>query len=217
MTCRRGDGDFTRAIAITHEIDKLDKTSSLGPIMRGRLFATLDKPREVAQAYADALERDAGRSNSRSACCSGRLSSRTTEPDEALRQANLVLAVEKNRLDAVLLQARALAESGATPTEKSARQKEAIARLEQAIKANPSFDDAYHTLAEIHLKHQDRTAAIAVLKDDLKANPDDGIAAGQLVQLLAERQPGGRPAAPADLAEARRIADEVLAAMPRAT
>ncbi len=129
-------------------------------------------------------------------------------PDEALRQANLVLSVEKNRLDAILLQARALAESGATPSERAARHKEAIARLEQVIKANPSFDGAYHTLADVLLKHKDRATAIAVLRNDLQANPDDGIAAGELVQLFAERQPGGRPPAPADLAEARRIAAE---------
>jgi tetratricopeptide (TPR) repeat protein len=203
------DGDITRAIAITHEIDKMDRSSTLGAILRARVFSSLEKPREVVQAYADALERERGPKQLEIRILLGQAQLKNNQPDEALRQANLVLAVEKNRLDAVLLQGRALAESGATLTEKAARRKEATARLEQVIHDNPSFDDAYHTLAEIHLKHQDRSAAIAVLRDDLRANPEDGIAAGQLVQLFAERQPGGRPPAPADLAEARRIADEV--------
>ncbi len=62
-----------------------------------------------------------------------------------------MLTVEKNRLEAMLLQARALSESGATPSEKAARGQEAIARLEQVIKGNPTFAEAYQTLAEIHL------------------------------------------------------------------
>ena len=67
-------------------------------------------------------------------------------------------------------------------------------RLQALIKDNPAFADAYRALAEIHLKASDRAAAIAVLKDDLKANPEDAGAAGQLVQLLSERR-AGRPAA----------------------
>ena len=48
-----------------------------------------------------------------------------------------------------------------------------------------------------------------MLKDDLRANPEDAGAAGQLVQLLSERRPDGQPPAEADLAEARRIAEEI--------
>ncbi len=203
------DGDLTRAVAITREIDKLDQSSSLGCIMRARVYANADKPREVAEAYADALERERGSQQLNIRILLGQAQLKNNQPDEALRQANLVLTVEKNRIDAILLQARALAETGATPSEKTARAKEAIGHLEQLIKANPSFDEAYHVLAEIHLKRQERTAAIAVLKDDLKANPDDSGAAGQLVQLYAERQPGGAAPSAADLDEARRIAAEV--------
>jgi cellulose synthase operon protein C len=203
------DGDLTRAVAITREIDKMDKSSSLGSIMRARVYANADKPREVAQAYADAIERERGPQLIDLRILLGQAQLKNNQPDEALAQANLVLTVEKDRPEAVLLKARALVETGSTPSEKTARRKEAIAGLERAIKANPSFDDAYHTLADIHLKQQERTVAITVLKDDLKANPDDGIAAGQLVQLLADRQAGVRPSAAADLAEARRIAAEV--------
>ncbi len=127
---------------------------------------------------------------------------------------------EKNRPDALLLWARAMTETGATTSEQESHRHEAIARLEQAIKDNPTFAEAYHTLAEIHLKHPsdaapggaskgDRAAAIAVLKAGLQAIPDDGVAAGQLVQLLAERPAGGPAPAEADLVEARRLADEV--------
>ena len=107
------------------------------------------------------------------------------DADDALRQANMVLDVEKNRLDARLLQARALAESGTTPTEKDQQQRQAIARLEAVTKANPRFEDAFHTLAEIQFKRGNHAAAVAVLKDDLKANPTDAAAASRLIEILS--------------------------------
>ena len=113
----------------------------------------------------------ATRASSTSASFSGRRSSGSNEPDEALRQASFVLDVEKDRPDAVLLQAQALAEAGSTETERAKSQELAIARLKAAIQANPQFVDAFHTLAEIHLKRKDRAAAATVLKEDLKANP----------------------------------------------
>ncbi len=203
------DGDLNRAITLTHEIDKLDKTSTLGPLLRVRLFSSQGKLREVAQAYTDAIERERGSQQLDLRVQLGQVLLKTGQPDQALRQANLVMDSEKTRGDAILLKARALAETGATPSEKAARRKEAIARLEQAIKANASFNEAYHVLSDIHVKQKDRASAIAVLKQDLAANPEDGIAAGQIIQLLTERNPAGQPASAADLAEANRIAAEI--------
>ena len=158
------DGDLNRAISLTHEIDKLDKTSTLGPLLRARLFTTQGKLREVAQAYTDAIERERGPQQLELRVQLGQVLLKAGQPDQALRQANLVMDSEKTRGDAILLKARALAESGATPSEKAARRKEAIARLEQAIKANASFNEAYHVLSDIHARQQDRASAIAVLK-----------------------------------------------------
>jgi tetratricopeptide (TPR) repeat protein len=207
MAARRGD--FPRALAITHEIDKLAKASTLGPVLRARLFAALDRPRDVAQAYAEALERERGPRQLDLRVLLGQARLRMREFDEALRQARLVLDVEKNRPDAILLQARALAGAGATTSDRAARRQEAVARLEESIRANPAFGEAYHTLAEIHLQRKDRPAAVAAWKRALLANPGDAAAAGQLVLLLSERLPGGQPAAVADLAEARRLAAEI--------
>ncbi len=100
------DGDFTRAVAITREIDKLDKTTSLGSVMRARVFAMADKPREVAQAYAEALERERGPQQLDIRILLGQAQLKNNRADEALVQARAVLAVEKNRPDAVLLEAR---------------------------------------------------------------------------------------------------------------
>ena len=91
------------------------------------------------RAYADALERERGpqQLEIRILLRAGR-KLKNNQPEEAASPGQPGhLAAERNRLDAVLLQARAMAESGATPTAKSARQKQAIARLEQVIKANP--------------------------------------------------------------------------------
>ncbi len=51
-------GDFARAIAITYQIDEAAQTSILGPLLRARLFSSRNKLREVAEAYAQALERE---------------------------------------------------------------------------------------------------------------------------------------------------------------
>jgi tetratricopeptide (TPR) repeat protein len=202
-------GDFTRAIAITHEIDQIARAAPLGPLLRARLFSTLDKPRELAQAYTEAIERERGPRRLDLRVLLGQTQLRLGEADEALRQAKLVLDVEKSRPDAVLLQARALADVGTTQSEKAARRDEAVARLQAVVKANPSLDEAYHVLAEIHLKRQDRAGAVAVLSESLRANPDDAIAAEQLIGLLTERRPGGQSFLPADLAQAQRIATEI--------
>ena len=109
-----------------------------------------------------------------------------------------MLDVEKNRPDAVLLQARALAEAGTTTSRRRQQQQQAaVARLQAAIKADPRFDEAYHTLAEIHLKRdRNEPRPSPSWRDDLKANPDDTTAVVRLVEMLALRQPGGQP--PAD-------------------
>ncbi len=206
MAARRGD--FTQAIALTREIDKAPRTSTLGPLLRVRLFSILDRPDEVARAYGEAIDREHGSRQLDYRIMLGQVRLKMGDPDEALRQAGLVLALEKKRIDAILLQARALAESGATPSDQAARRQEALSRLKGLIKDNPTYGDAYRALVAIHLKAGDRAAAIAVLKDDLRALPEDAGAAGQLVQLLSERLANGQPTE-SDLAEAGRIAGEI--------
>ena len=108
MAARRGD--FTRAIELTHEIDKLSKTSPMGALLRARIYAAQGKPRDLAQSYKEALDRAPRQLELR--VLLGQTKLKLGDADEALRQANMVLDVEKNRLDALLLQARALAEAG---------------------------------------------------------------------------------------------------------
>ncbi len=92
-----------------------------------------------------------------------------------------------------MLHARALAESGATPSEKAARGGgRPWPGSTTSSRTTPTFRDAYQALAEVHLKAGERPSAVAALKDDLQAIPDDAGAAGQLVQLLS-RTPAGRP------------------------
>ena len=109
-----------------------------------------------------------------------------------MRQASLVLDVDKNRADALILHARALAKSGKSPTDSAAGQRDAIQQLQAAIKANPRFEEAYHVLADIYRDRKDRSRAITVLKDDLKANPSDATAVASLVDILAQSNTGDR-------------------------
>ena len=186
-------GDFTQAIAITRQIDKAAPLSTLGPLLRVRLFGILDRPDEVARAYGEAIDRERGARQLDYRLMLGQVRLKMGDPEEAIRQAGLVLGLEKKRIDAILLQARALAESGATPSDKAARRREAVTRVQALIKDNPAYADAYRALVAIHLKTNEPAAAIAVLRDDLKANPEDAGAAGQLVQLLSARREDGQP------------------------
>ncbi len=151
MVARRGD--FTRAIELTREIDKLSKTSPMGALLRARIYAAQGKTARPGSSLQGSPRAQLPASSS-CECFSAKPSSSWETPIEALRQANMVLDVEKNRADAQLLQARALAETGTTPTEKDQQQREAIARLESVTKANPHFEEAFHTLAEIHFKRR---------------------------------------------------------------
>jgi cellulose synthase operon protein C len=202
MVARRGD--FTRAIELTREIDKASKTSTAGAILRARLYGTMGKLNEMADAYAEAVERSPGQLDLRVLLGQTRL--KIGMADEAVRQASLVLDADKNRVDAVLLQARALSASGKNSAERSQNQQAAIAKLKAAIAANSHLQDAFHALADIHRERKDRASAIAVLKEDLAANPEDATAVARLVELLAQTAADGADAKAADLTEAKRIA-----------
>ncbi len=120
-----------------------------------------------------------------------------------------MLDTDKNRADAILLEARALAETGAPGSQREAGRRAAVERLEAAITAEPRFLEAYHALAEIEQARGRRPAAIAALQRDLKSNPQDGDAVARLIQLLASKRPGGEPASAGDLERARTLAAEI--------
>ncbi len=202
-------GDFARAIEITREMDKLDKASTLGPMLRARLSTVTGKTGDAAQAYTEALERDPRQLDVRMLLGQTRLA--LGEYDQALEQARVVLKTEKNRSEAVVLEARALAGLAHAGRDKQNGLAAARARLAGAIKADPGFLEAYRTLAEIELEAGDRGAAVRVLKEALAVNPRDGAAASRLVQVLSQRLPDGKSAAAAEIAAAKRIAQEVAA------
>ncbi len=155
-------GDLTRAIAITEEIDKISKSSTMGPMLRARIYARQEKTREVARAYGESLARNPRQPDVRVLLAQELI--KLGEFDAALEQTKLVLDTDKDRPDAILLEARALAESGGSDAEKDASRQSAVARLESAIAAAPAFVDAYHELAEIELKRGRRPAAIQALE-----------------------------------------------------
>ena len=179
--------DFTRAIAITEEIDKLTKSSSTGPLLRARLFAMQNRLPDVASAYSEALEREPRRLDIR--ILLGKTALKLGNFDQALQQAKLVLESKKDQPDALLIQARALDGSGVSDSQRDAARTTAVAQLEAAVAVNPRFAEAYLVIAEIELKRNRRPAAIDALKRGLAANPSDATALAQYIQLLSEPDP----------------------------
>jgi predicted Zn-dependent protease len=203
LAARRGD--FARATALTQEMDGIDRNSTAGPLTRARLYAAQGRTREVTDAYAEALERNPRQLDVRIQL--GRACLRLGEADEALRQAKLVLDVDKDRPEGLLLQAMALAEQPGPEGPMAARRSQATALLWGAIKAQPRFVDAYHAIAEIEMRGRHRDRAVDALKAALKAVPDDAAGLARLVELLTEPREDGSKPAPAALAEARALAD----------
>jgi cellulose synthase operon protein C len=185
-------GDVARATAITNEIDRVAKNSPVGPLLRARLYAAQGRTRDVAVAYAEALSRNPAQTDVR--LLLGQTSLKLGETDEALRQAKLVLENEQDRADAVLLEARALAEPSGTPAQTAERRARAITRLSAALKKQPKLTAAYHQLAEIRLMQNERDAAATVLREGIEAVPEDAIGLAQLIEILSSPvRPGGTP------------------------
>ncbi len=200
-------GDLTRATALTQEMDKIGKSSTVGPLTRASLFVSQGRDREAAGAYAEALERNPRQPNVRIKL--GQTSLKLGEVDEALRQAKLVLDVDKDQPDALLLQARALAEQPGTEKQVAARRSQAIGLLAAAIQKQPTFAAAYHQSAAIEMLLRHRDKAVAALKAGLQAVPDDATGLATLIELLTEpREDGSRPT-PAELTEAQTLAESV--------
>ncbi len=207
LTARAGNVD--KAIALTEEIDKLAPSSTTGPLLRARLFGLQNKTVEVAKAFGEALERNPNQPEVR--LLLGQELLKQGNAEDALKQAQIVLETRKDRPDALLLEARALAATGSTDTSKEAARQTAVARLEKVIKLQPTYLEAYHVLADIEQARGRRPAAIDVLSRDLQANPQDGEAVARLIQLLAGPGPQGQPASPGDLEQSRKLAADIAA------
>src|SRR5262249_54350917 len=147
LAARRGD--LVRATALTQEMDKLAPGSTAGPLTRATLYAAQGRIREVAGAYAEALERNPHQPTVRVLLGQTRL--KLGEADEALDQARRVLAVEKENPDALLLEAQALAGQTGTDSQVAARRSQAIERLTLAIQKQPRLAGAYHEIAAIEM------------------------------------------------------------------
>ena len=200
-------GDTTRALALTQEVDAQAKGSPVGPLLRAQIFASKNQPREAAAAYAEALARNPRLPEARLQLA--RLSLRNGQTDEALRQAKYLLDADSDKptsLAALLVEARAIASQPGTPAQVQANRTRAVEKLAAVIKDRPDFADAYHLVADIHMLGGDRVKAVAILKDALKANPDDSAALAMAVQILAEAKGKSPAAAKGELEQAIALA-----------
>ncbi len=189
---------------MTKEVDVIAKNSPAGPLLRGRLFTLQDRPREAAEAYAEALTRNPNQPNVRLILAQTYL--KMNESDDAIREAQTVLEAEPNRVDAAMVAARALALPAPSASQTIARHERALKLLNEVIKREPKLAAAYHQAAEILLTDQKPDQAVATLRADMDAVPDDTIAASELIRLLASPTRRGEPLAPKKFAEAQDLA-----------
>lgn len=200
-------GDVARATAVTAEADQIARNSPVGPLLRARIYGAQGRTREVAESYAEALRRNPALTDVR--LLLGQANLKLGQGDEAIRQAELVLETEADRSDAVLLEARALAQPVGSEAQTAARRAKATELLTAAIRRRPKFTAAYHLLAEVQATAGRRADAAATLRAGLDAAPDDPVGVAQLVELLAAPpRPGDGPTADA-LAAADTLAASV--------
>ncbi len=200
-------GDYTRALALSQEVDTLSKNSWVGPLLRAQVFTAKEQYREAADAYRAALDRNPRLPDARLQLA--KLSLKTGQTDAAIEQARFLQDADPTQATgqaALLVEARALAMQLGTSAQVQASRAGAIDRLGKALKARPNFAEASYLLAEIHLMNGDRAKAVATLKGALKANPDEVFALAQAVQYLAEARGQGQPTPKADLDEAAALA-----------
>jgi predicted Zn-dependent protease len=200
-------GDLNRATAVTKEIDQVAKNSPVGPLLRARLSELQGRTRDAADSYAEALQRNPAQPDVR--VLLGQACLKLGRVDEALRQARLVRDMDQDRTDALLLEARALAEPTGSAEQTAARRALAVDRLASALKKQPKFAAAYHLIAEIQQAQNQRDAAVATLRQGFNAVPDDAVGLAQLVELLARPADAAGATAPDKLAEARALAETV--------
>ena len=178
-------GDFTRAIELTREMDKIAKTSPAGALLRARLYSMLGRTaRRGAGLHRSARAQPPPARRPHPARAG---QAPLGEPDEALRQAKLVLDVDKKRLDAVLLQAKALAESGSTDD----RSREAAASCDRPAQSGGRGQPAIrgrlsHARGDPPQAKRQGGRRRRARKTISKANPKDAPAASLLIEILAE-------------------------------
>ncbi len=199
-------GETSRAVTLTQEIDKLAKGTSLGALLRAQIYSTQDRPRDVAAAYTEALERNPRQSEVRLMLAQTDL--QLGDFDQALRNAKMVLDADPAQPGALLIKARALSASTGSPSQVSANRANAIAGLVEAIKARPTFSEAYHLMAEVYINNGSRDQAIATLKAGLKAVSTDSNGLSIVLRILCQPLAPGQSADPATLAEAKALAEE---------
>lgn len=187
-------GDLAKAALITKEIDRVAKNSPVGPIMRAKLFSAQGRPSDAAASYAEALERDPAQPDIRLMLAQTRLE--IGQVDEAIEQTKLVQENDHSRLDAVLLEARALTVPTPTRSQTEGRRAEALKKLDAVLREQPKYTSAYHQKAEVQVAQGQVDAAAATLRAGIDAVPEDALGIARLVELLAKpTSPEGRPSA----------------------
>jgi tetratricopeptide (TPR) repeat protein len=197
-------GDYTRAEAVTRQIDQMSPTSIVGPILRARLRERQGQLDLASEAYQEALSRDPNRDDVRLTLAEIQLKLGRTE--EALAAAEKVSSKTPDDHRALLVRASALMVGDASGTQTDSRRAEGLKLLAAAIERDPSFLEAYHKAAEIQIVRGQREEAIALLEKSLTANAADTAGLALIIEYLASPDESGAAAPAKSLDRAAELA-----------
>ncbi len=203
-------GQLDRALALTAEIDQIDKNSPVGPMLRAQIAAARGWAEGVAKEYSEAVSRAPKRTDIRLALAQASLAS--GDLDEAVRQADWLLESKSAEPAALIVKARALAHQDGTPSQVAARRDEAVQLLRSILQSNPKFSGAYHQIADIQMMSDQRGPAVQTLTDALKAVPNDATSLAMLVQYLCSPRGEGQPAPAKEIEQAQALVSQYAGA-----
>ncbi|MDX2038678.1 MAG: tetratricopeptide repeat protein [Isosphaeraceae bacterium] len=202
-------GEFTKAIALTREVDRLTKNSAVGSLLRAQIYGVQNQTREVAAALEEGLERNPRLPEVRLQLARALMAIEKFE--EASRHTRFLLDADPDQPAVVLLHAQALSKGPGSTTQIAERRAQALELLGKAIAKAPNFAEAHHAIADIRLAQGDRAGAVAALEAGLAGRPNDAGGLSLLIRLLAEPRPETGKVDSADLEKARKVVEAATA------
>lgn len=173
-----------RAIEISRKIDELNPTSPLGPLVRAKVLMPRRQWPEIMKNMEEAIARDPRRRDLRLQLAG--IYAEQKRPQDAMRQVDQILAVEKENVEATLLKARLMVQMTPEP-QRPAQALEALKLIEPLAAVKPEAETIYEEAASLARFGGKPALAAQWLQRGLAQKPDDPALASLLVENAADQ------------------------------